>query len=971
MIENKWKRYVQGVCVSLLSGAASAADSPPAPTDAGDENLGEVLVTGSRINSAGFTQPTPTTTLDEADLARIAEPNLFNTIAQLPSLQGSTGRTTSVNSTSSGIQGLSSFSLRGLGPIRTLTLLDGQRVMPANVTGVTDVSQFPQLLVNRVDVVTGGASASYGSDAVGGVVNFITDKKFEGLKTNIEVGATTYGDDENYTAQVAWGRGLLGDRMHVELSGEFGKEEGVPAFGFGLGPGPNGRDWFQSPAFQVRPLAQTNDGLPQMRVIEHAQWFQIAKFGLITSGPLQGTAFGANGEPFQFQYGSNGVPTGTGAVTGCVTPFCVGGDLSGTVGNGTSLAAELQRGVGYGRVGFDLNDKTEIYMTANLAEVRAVNTPNPGAAKNANLTIQCANPFVPASIRAACVTNGITSFQFGTSNAGFPEFINVHPTRKQLRLVAGVDGKFDAFGGEWSYNGYYQNGTNNTDLFVKDISLTPRYNQAINAITGPNGTIVCADAAARASGCQPLNIIGNVTPSAAALAYVLPEKGPQQHTRQSQDVVSFNVSGEPFKFWAGPLAVAAGLEYRKESYVVRGDPYGAGVSPETPNTADYPADPVLNTAVGNNWYAGNYHNAEGEYDVKEAYLEFNMPFLQSESWGDASLNIAGRKTDYSTSGRVTSWKVGGTWKTPVDGLMLRAVTSRDVRAPNLSELFAAQITTNNTVNNNGTVVTVLQQTIGNTDLRPEIARNTEIGIVLSRPEWLPGFSASFDYYDIEVEDVISTLSAQQEVDLCNAGNQEFCAAMLLTSPLPNTNFVRVQAFNLASLANEGFDIELVYRTESGLTLRGLATHTKSFLTTPGVIGTIPAQGAGVNLGSTPNWKGMVSETLERGRYSLTLTQRWISDGVYNNEWIECQTGCPVATSVHPTIDDNHMEGAFYLDFGGTYEFADEKAVAYFKVDNVLNEDPAPAPQTNVGYGANPFLYDVLGRMYRLGLRYNF
>src|SRR5471030_326179 len=146
---------------------AAPGDQTPPNADANAEATpGQTVVTvsGSRIASRGFTQPTPTTVLNADDLAKNAQPNIFNTIAELPALQGSTGRTTSTNSTSSGIQGLSSLSLRGLGPIRTLTLLDGQRVVGANVTGVTDVSQFPQLLVKRVDVVTGGAWASYGSD---------------------------------------------------------------------------------------------------------------------------------------------------------------------------------------------------------------------------------------------------------------------------------------------------------------------------------------------------------------------------------------------------------------------------------------------------------------------------------------------------------------------------------------------------------------------------------------------------------------------------------------------------------------------------------------------------------------------------------------------------------------------------------------------------------------------------------------
>lgn len=974
---------VASACAALAAPAFAQDAAPPtevqavvAPTVAKADNA-VVTVTGSRIASRGFNQPTPTTTLTSDDIAKSAEPNIFNTIAQLPALQGSLGTTVLNNSTSSGIQGVSAFSLRGLGPIRTLTLLDGQRVIPSNVTGVSDISQFPQLLVKRVDVVTGGASASYGSDAVGGVVNFITDKKFEGFKANVEAGETTYHDAKNATVQLAWGHAFLDDKLHIAVSGESSKENGAPGNGFGAGAGPNGRTFFTSPVFQVRSFSQTTDGKPQIYDIRNAQQYQYSQFGLITSGPLQGTAFGVNGAPYQFQYGSNGAPTGTGAVTNCISPFCVGGDLSGVVGNSKSLASDLDRNDLYTRIGYDLGSNHEIYATINRARVSSSNTPNAGAAKNANLTIQCENPYLPASIKAACVTNKITSFQYGTANGEFPAAISVHPTRLQERYVVGVDGSFDARGTTWSYNGYAQHGLNNTDLYVKDISLTPRYNAAIDAIALSDGTIVCRSLAARAAGCLPLNIIGNVTPGAGALVYVLPAYGPQQHSRQTQDVASFNLNGEPFSLWAGPVALATGLEYRKESYKVVADVYGNGVTADSPNSADYPVDPLMNTSAGNNWFAGNYHNGVGAYNVKEGYLEANIPVLKSATWGDANLNLAGRKTQYSTSGNANTWKIGGTWTTPLDGVRLRAVTSRDVRAPNLSELFAAPVIINAAVRYAGQTLTVQQQTVGNTQLRPEVARNTEIGVVLNQPTWLPGFSASFDYYRIKVSGVISTLGAQQEVDLCEAGNQELCAAMLLNSPVPTNNYVRLQAFNLASLDLRGFDVEATYRAKlssvglpGAFTVHALATHTINYITDSGVLGTIPSEGAGVNLGATPHWKVLATQGWSGYKGSLTLTERWISNGVYSNENIECQINCPVATPIHPTIDNNRMKGALYVDLGGTYNIS-SKVMAYFKVDNLADRNAPAAPSTGVSYGINPTLYDALGRTYRGGVRVSF
>ncbi|WP_343729859.1 TonB-dependent receptor plug domain-containing protein [Duganella sp.] len=971
--------HAQQVAAAAQQAAPAAQDAQGAPAAATEPEAkvdNVVTVSGSRISARGFTQPTPTTTLGADDLAKTAKPNLFNAIAELPALQGSTGRTTSTNSTSSGIQGLSSLSLRGLGPIRTLTLLDGQRVVGANVTGVTDVSQFPQLLVKRVDVVTGGASASYGSDAIGGVVNFITDKKFEGAKFNVEGGQTTYHDDKNGTFQAAFGKAFMDDRLHVTASVEYGREKGIESPGFGE-VGPNGRTWYKNPAYQIRPLSQTNDGKPQYTVIEHAQQYQYAKYGLITSGPLQGTAFGANGQPYQFQYGSNGVPTGTGAVTGCVNPFCIGGDLSGSVGAGTNLAMDLTRQVGYTRVGFEINPDHEIYMTANFGRVKSAFSPNPGAAKNANLTIQCSNPYLPASIAAACAANNITSFQYGTANAIFPENINVHPTREMRRLTLGANGRFPAFGKDWTYDAYVERGINFTDIIVKDMTLNARYNAAIDAVRLADGSIACRNEVARASGCVPLNIIGNVPVSAAAWGYVAPENGPQQHTRQQQDVGSFNINGEVFDTWAGPVALATGAEWRRESYRVNGDPYGNGIFPDSPNTAQYPADPILNSTVGNNWYAGNYHNASGTYNVKEAYAELNVPVLKSATWGEANINVADRHTKYSTSGHVESWKLGANWKTGIDGLRFRAVTSKDVRAPNLSELYAAAVVVNNVVQYQGNTVTIQQRTVGNTRLRPEIARNNIFGIVLDRPSWAPGFSASVDYFDIKVNGVISSLTAQQEVDLCVAGNQEICGAMSLGNPIPTNNYVTVQAFNLASLHSKGYDLEAAYRLNlkdwnlpGRFTVRGLITRNISFLTDPGVVGTIPSEGAGNNLGSTPRWKGLFSQSWDTDKYSLTLSERWISSGKYSNEFIECQTNCPVSTVIHPTIYNNHMKGAFYVDLGGSWKFSD-KATAFFKIDNIGNVDPAAAPQANLSFGINPALYDVIGRVYRVGLRYNF
>ncbi|MGB3928672.1 MAG: TonB-dependent receptor plug domain-containing protein, partial [Sphingobium sp.] len=364
-----------------LAGAAQAQSAPPAqpqvvtPQEASAD--ADIVVTGSRITTSGFNAPTPTTMIGEEQIANNAQPNIFNTIAQLPSLQGSTGAATGTFSTSSGQQGLSSFSLRGLGPIRTLTLLDGQRVVGANVTGVPDISMFPQLLVKRVDIVNGGASASYGSDAVGGVVNFITDTRFEGFKANVLGSITKYGDDETALVQAAWGKSFMDDRLHFVISGEFDHEGGVGPGDFGTDLA-GSRDWYR--ATTLMNTGQTNNGLPQFNYRDFAQPYQYARYGLINNGPLQGIAFAPDGTPYNFQYGSNGQPLGNGRVSNCFpgNSFCVGGDLTGAPGSGASLKSGLERINGYTRLGYDFAPDNEVYVTVNVAQVKTDNQPSPG-----------------------------------------------------------------------------------------------------------------------------------------------------------------------------------------------------------------------------------------------------------------------------------------------------------------------------------------------------------------------------------------------------------------------------------------------------------------------------------------------------------------------------------------------------------------------------------------------------------------
>ncbi len=961
------------LCGIALPSAGFAAEATKAQPSA---DTSDIIVTASRITTRGFKAPTPTTTISTVDITNMAQPNVFTTIAQLPSLQGSSGVATNTFSTSSGQQGLSSFSLRGLGVSRTLTLLDGQRVVPANIgTGAPDISLFPQLLLKRVDVVNGGASASWGSDAVGGVVNFITEKKFEGFKANIEAGETTYGDDRQGLFQVAFGRAFLDGKLHTEFALEYHKEDGVGPGDFGE-KAANGRDWYRSSTLANTGI--TNNGSPQYVYVDHAQSITYSKYGLITSGPLQGVAFDQNGNPYNFVYGSNGVPqkNSAGGVTGCYVGFCVGGDTSANVGIGATLQSGIIRSNFYNRTSFDLNADNEVYMTVNLAKVDTHNQPNPGFTEP-GLTIQCANPYVPVAISSQCGPNNITSFKLGTVTPFLPS-IRVNTARKQERFVVGADGRFDLFGTNWNYDAYYEHGKETSDIYVHNLLLKARFTKAIDAIL-LNGAIVCADPVARANGCQPINVIGNQTPSASAIAYLQPAAGAFQHTVQTQDVAAVSVSGTPFSLWAGPVSVATGAEYRREWYRAVADPYGNGVVGASASQYDstYPADPALSTS-GGNFYAGNYRNGTGSYNVVEAFLEFNVPLIDTPAAGQLNMNVAGRAEKYSTAGNAQAWKVGFTWDTPFDGLRFRAVNSQDVRAPNLNDLFGPTTSTNNPNFTNpftNSTLTVSVNQGSNPGLKPEIAHNFNFGVILANPTWFPGFNASIDYYDIKLTDAISSgPSATQLVQYCfDHSVPSACGAFDLTGANP---YVNVGSINAASIRTSGVDYEFSYLRphvlglEGNLVLRALATNVQNFTTTPGLPGTIPSQTAGVNTGATPDWKALFVQSYTTKTYSLTLQERWFSDGVYGTQYVVCTTGCPASTGNNPTINTNTMKGATYVDLAGSYNIG-KGVQAYFKIDNLFNVDPVPSPQTNTGLDINPALYDTLGRFYHAGIRLSF
>jgi len=1053
-------RGLKSVRARLVGTAAVLAFGSSAAV--AQQGVEQVIVSSTRLQGIGFNAPTPTTVVSAADLEAQAKPSIFDSLTDLPALQGSSGVGYNTNSTSNGLLGLSALAMRGLSPLRTLVLLDGQRVVGSNFNGVVDVSQMPQMLIQRVDVVTGGASASWGSDAVAGVINFVTDKKFEGFKLHAQTGLSTYGDMGTVTFQAAAGTSFAGGRGHFEAAGEYSYSDGLlPRYpitqSFGalpqnIGGRPLSRlsgtvDWGvgKAPAGQPRlfyaPLVQGTGG---------------HNYGMITSGPQAYTVFDAQGKPSKFQLAGNCFVSAAGALQGSV-PTGNGGSCLGTPGSPgdqsnhtfiSGLRMPLTRGNLYARLSYDLGPDTEIYATLNYGAARTQNTPA-GGGNNKSINIKCDNAFLAQTglyaNTAACLTaNPSGNLSFGSNWENIPWDQQVFFMRTTRRYVVGGDGKFDLFGRNFDWSSYFQHGESGSGLHIQNMILSnapvdfaqstaskvvtnnnlSRFNQAMDAVSNGAGQIVCRNTVAQAFGCVPINPFGG-TVSPGQFAYIANQNGPGGTSigptaveTVRQEAFSFSVNGSPIDDWAGPVAFAAGYEYREEHYSQRGDPYAAGITASTPATVNEPCtDPFVDcglSAVGSlgAYSAGNYHNGRGTYHVNEVFLELGVPLLNDSFWGKVDLDLGGRHARYSTAGDANTWKVGVTWDTPIPGIRLRALQSRDIRAPNLSELFAPITGLNVGFTNRVTGQTGqnnLQVNEGNKLLKPEKSLTTEAGIVW-QPDFIPGFQLSIDYWRVAIKGFVNALSVQQVEDQCILqGDLNYCGQDSITTAngvnqslanpggppgpgfvgqVPNqVTQIHAKPFNAASVVTDGLDIEASYQFDlqdydvpGNFTLRSLAAHVSKYIFDTGIAGTqrnvelagylsnnSQGQTYSQTGGTVMTWKLEETQSYQNDIWGFTLTERWYADGTSQNKnTIVCSPGtCPVDTVQSPTINFDKVDAVLYLDVGVNWNVSD-KVQLYTKIDNVTNLMP---PDWGSQTAANS-IYDVVGRMYRIGVRFS-
>lgn len=973
-------RYRKGILTSTgivaiiaAAGPALAQQSATTGEPAGPEDM--IVVTGSRIARTGFDAPTPVSVITGAEIAAEAPANIADFVNTLPSVRGSSTSANSSGSLSNGLAGIASVNLRALGPIRTLVLFDGQRSVASAANGVVDVNTIPQMLVERVEVVTGGASSAYGSDAVSGVVNFILDKKLQGLRANYEHGVTTYGDGVNDKISLAAGHRFGDDRGHVLVGGEYFKQKGT----FSIDRPWADVNYYQidNPAYSAAACATTSQCLPARLVGYGYGQGNLAPGGLITSGPLRGTYFGT------IDPTTGKAVTGTAAMGPTSGMWMIGGDnayLDSNHKSSNTLIPEEERLSFLGRVSWEFSPAFELFGQASYSKYEGRSFYIQSV--SSDVAIQQDNAYLPDNIRQVMLDNNLSSITIGTGNAGIAPGGNANE-REVQRYVIGASGAFDMGGKSWNWDAYYQKGVTKVREQLTNTWNVARMNKATDAVVAQEGnvggyapgTIVCrvnvdAIATNNDSACVPINRLGIGGVTDAAINYIMNDGNQPLRTQTfKQDVAAVNLStANLFDLWAGPISLAIGAEYRKESI-------------------DGNVDPQFNSG----WLYGNYLVTTGSYNVKEAYAETVVPLAKG-----LDFNGAFRLTDYSTSGTVTTWKTGLTWQVIPD-IRLRGTYSRDIRAPNLSELYAAPIGRTNTVNVpimvNGQQAGVrsdefVEQTLGNVALKPEKATSWGLGAVFT-PSFLPRFAASIDYYNVDLSGAVGSVGAQTTVNLCYEENiQQYCNQIVYAaSSTTDIQNIRLVPFNFASIKTEGIDFEASYRMPVGpgnLTLRALATHYISLYTNNGV--DVPTQQAGQNGGiggnfgngtsNVPDWNFRFSANYDLDAFSFGVVGRGVSSGVIDNSFIVCDTSCPVSTPANRTINKNHVSGAFYFDVNASYKFqiGGAKPEAFISVTNFLNRDPVlvgngPTGNHITAYpNTNRDIYDVLGRVFRMGVR---
>jgi iron complex outermembrane receptor protein len=961
-----------GLCAQEAPGAAAADDDKAA--------VEEVVVTGSRVIANGNDSPTPVTVLSLDELQQANPGNVTTALAMLPSMLGTPNQ---------GGQSATNFmailNLRGMGGARNLVLFDGHRLQPNTVLGGilsgVDSNHIPTMLLKRVDVVTGGASAVYGSDAVSGVINYIVDNDFNGVKINAQQSISTYGDARAYNLGIAAGTSLFAGRGHVEFSLQRIVDPGVPD----RFDRPWGRELWSMQGSVVppagTPAAAVGGPLNPFMLVKDSRFGVTTFGGLINTGPLADLQFASNGALGTFNHGTR---------TGSSPLAEIGGD--GAWFTTYPAFGVQEQTLGFGRFDFSFTDTTKAYFEMSLGNVlndnpltnTEVRTRAVGYNNAFLTTIQPQyRALLPAALQAgpnALGTIGAAgSFNFSRifQPDQVPAQANNTVGKTQLYL-AGLDGAW----GNYRWNlGLEHADTNLNNRNPYNISNARLY-AAMNAVVNPaNGQVVCNAALVNPTvygDCVPLNLFGPSATNAAALKYIT--RPTEFDVNYVMNDVSASITGAPISSWAGPIEMALSAEWRQQTY-------------ELISNAQT-TDPVNCTGIqfncnsGTTPYVGtvrvNFPKATST--VSEFAYEAQVPLLKDVFLAKSlSLNGAVRNTSYSLSDVVYTWKLGLTWALN-DSLSFRGTRSRDIRAPDQQALFQPESCVPDTfvdIHTNNTSGTVLKCTTGSLDLKPEQADTYTLGMVWT-PSFIEGLSVAVDGYYINLFDGLTDPAPVQPASqaLCevSGGTAPICAFYIRPFPFSDrspANFptVLVGSFiNVGGIFLKGVDFDIGYTHQLAgrkFGARLLANYQPTLIYDQGPNGVFEQGGAAGGVGGlagTPDLKGMLQLNYEVfSGFTATVQERY--RGAMR----------PHGSALLYFADSvGEVPSLFLTDvnFGYKLQWNAGGTDLFLNVRNVLNtKSPVWA-----GAGASPSIGggggyvlgdDPIGRYFTLGMRHRF
>lgn len=968
---------------SLLAEPAFAQEAPPA-SDAQDEEA--VIVTGSRIPRPDYAFSNPVVSIDARTIEYSGTTNVTDLMQQVPALVNSVdSNDTSGDRAFIGGTGLNLLNLRNLGLERTLTLVNGRRhVAGLPDTSAIDTNTIPVDLIQRVEVLTGGASAIYGADGVSGVVNFVLRDDFEGVRFRMQAGAPEAGGGEREFGSVVAGGNFDNDRGNVAIAVDFTHEGRMSAFDRDFA-GSNEVRFVEPPA----SLASPYDRVP----LSDLRWFESGTGGAIDANFDFGADFDGNTggawDPGNFP---EGIQSGI---------FAQGGSATPTGGYSGDLLPDLRR-FGVNLIGhYDLTSSITFFTELKYVTTQSFSVQQPSfdlflALEPDNFYLQQHPDIVAAAAGNDAGDFGLNPGTVLVTRDNFDlgrraEDIN----RVTMRGVWGLRGEVGDIG-EWNVSYVY----GQTD--IENSQINNRYNDrfaaALDVIDDGAGNPVCRSdlfpgvegtnvawqgwasptsfTPGAGSGCVPINIIGNGSPSQAATDWIMVDSLATATVRQQ--VATAYWTGNLDRLWrtpGGSIGYSLGAEWRREE------------SEGTPALEDQ-----LGITFGN-----QLAPSSGAFDVSEAFVEVNVPILSRAPFAETlSVDAAARFSQYSTIGSTETWKVGAVWG-PIEDIRFRATRARAVRAPNIGELFAPAgqdfqfITDPCDINNLGfgtefreancdalltaagadpttfedpnLGISVSGTAQGNSALQEETADTTTFGVIF-QPRFLHGFTFSIDYYDIALANAINTLAPQdladQCVDLPTTANQ-FCA--LIDREVGGVDAGGIISFtrrpeNVASFTTTGYDFSVSYVLDPsdwgveadwgtfGLRLVGNYLDELSFVNAPGAS---PDPDKGET--GAPEWQAAFDVVWDRGPWTVNYSY---------NYWSETNRyGTSSATATRLTTLPQYTNFSAYSvhDIQVRYRPIDSWAL-YVGVDNIGDQLP--------DYGSSAYPVGPAGRMFYAG-----